>query len=476
MHFPHQLRYGGRQDAAHHGPHECAVERQVSFRHPGRGGEAALVGGVVAAERADVVERPPLAAHDPVAGDEVGVGCLAGFGLEHRLVKARRQHVDHVDIARELAVLLARHAGGDENSEMSDGFVDRVDDRLAVGADLVDVLVEIEDPSERLLRRRDVVALRAEHHDRRADAAEIDRASVGKLDPTGREVVADEELVDDELDLFRVEIDVAAPPALEAEIARGFGVDLGIEIILLAPQRVGRVEALEILHQPGAVELAMAEIAGQRREPAAAQQAAAVAHRILAMHARPVGHRRSGDDDRTEELGPHRGQDHHGPACLAVADHAGLAVGLGVQRDHALQEDRLGTGDVLDGLPGHGIRQEADEVAGMPRLERDADLAVGLEAADPRPMSRARIHHHEGTPRRIDRDPLGRHDASQGVIDGPVELPAVHHQLDRVVEHVRRGLCQMLAVLIAALAHDVPEKDIALGGIDHVLDRGSYRA
>ena len=53
-------------------------------------------------------------------------------------------------------------------------------------------------------------------------------------DLAGGELVADEQVVDDGLDLRRVQIDVTAPPALEAEIARGLGVDLGIEIVSLA--------------------------------------------------------------------------------------------------------------------------------------------------------------------------------------------------------------------------------------------------
>src|SRR5262249_62047392 len=97
----------------------------------------------------------------------------------------------------------------------------------------------------------------------------------------------EEQLVDDELDLLRVEIDVTSPPALETEIARRFGVDLGIEIILLGPKRVGGILVLEVLHQPGAVELAVADIAGEGGEPAAAQEAAAVAHGILAVRRRP---------------------------------------------------------------------------------------------------------------------------------------------------------------------------------------------
>src|SRR5215470_6256614 len=99
------------------------------------------------------------------------------------------------------------------------------------------------------------------------------------MDSTGRELVADEQLIDDELDLFGVQVDVAAPPFLEAEITRRLGVDLGIKIVLLGPQRVGGILVFEILHQPSAVELAVAEIAGKRRQPAAAEEAAAVAHR-----------------------------------------------------------------------------------------------------------------------------------------------------------------------------------------------------
>ena len=83
-------------------------------------------------------------------------------------------------------------------------------------------------------------------------------------------MIADEQFVDDELDLLGVEVDVAAPPALETQIAFGFRVDLRIQTVLLAPQRIRRVQIFEILHQPGAVEFSGSEIAGQRCQPAAA--------------------------------------------------------------------------------------------------------------------------------------------------------------------------------------------------------------
>ena len=364
----------------------------------------------------------------------------AVFDFEHGLVQTGRQRVDQVDVAGELLVLLLCHAAGDEYAQMADALVDGVDDGLAEAADFVDVFIEIENPSQRLLRRRDVVALRAEHHDRGADIAQIDGDAAGSAYVAGGEIVADEELIDNELDLLGVEIDVAAPPALEAEITLRLGVDLGIEIVLLAPQRVRRILIFEILHQPGAVEFAVTEVASQRGQPTAAEQAAAIAHRILAAHARPIGQRRAGDDDGPEQLGPDRGQHHDGPASLAIADHARLAVGLRMQRGDLFEEHGFGAGDVFDGLTRHRVGQEADEIAGMSGLERNADLTVRLEAANARAMSGARIDDDERPALRIDLDALRRNDPGQDVIDRALEGAAVEDQLDAVVEHVGRIL------------------------------------
>ena len=53
--------------------HECAVEREVGLGHSRGGCEPPLVGRIVAAERADVVQRPCFAAHHPIAGREIGI-------------------------------------------------------------------------------------------------------------------------------------------------------------------------------------------------------------------------------------------------------------------------------------------------------------------------------------------------------------------------------------------------------------------
>ena len=189
---------------------------------------------------------------------------------------------------------------------------------------------------------------------------------------------------------------------LELDEALALGIHLRPQVVVLGPQRVGGIQVLEILDQVPAVELAVAQVAGQRRHPAAAGQTAGVAHRVLAFHAGPVRQRRTGDDDRAEQLGPDRGHQQHGPAALAVADDAGLAFCLGMQRDDAFQEHRLGVHDVFDGLARHRVGRETDEVAGMAGMHGHADFAVGLEAADARPVPGARIDHHERPLQRIE--------------------------------------------------------------------------
>ena len=152
-----------------------------------------------------------------------------------------------------------------------------------------------------------------------------------------------------------------------------------------------------------------------------------------------------------------RRQHHHRPAGLAVSDHAGLAVGFGMQGDDFFEEHRFGAGDVSDGLARHGVGQEADEIAGVPGFQRDADLAVGLEPADARAVTGAGVDDDEGPPRRIDLDARRRNHPREAIIDRPFEPAAVDDQLHLVVEHMRSGLGHVLAILVAALADHVRE-------------------
>jgi len=137
--------------------------------------------------------------------------------------------------------------------------------------------------------------------------------------------------------------------------------------------------------------------------------------------------------------------------------------------NHLLDEDGFGMGDPFDGLARHGLRQEPDEVAGMPRLHGDANLAVGLEAADAGTVTGARIDHDEGPALHIDLDALGRNDAHQRIVDRLFQLAAVDDQFGGITQHMRRGLGDMFPVLIAALAHDVQKQHAALPGIEHIF-------
>jgi hypothetical protein len=83
------------------------------------------------------------------------------------------------------------------------------------------------------------------------------------------------------------------------------------------------------------------------------------------MHARPIRKRRAGDDDGSEQLGAERRQNHHRPSTLAIADDAGLAIRVGVQRRDLLEKNRLGARNILDGLPGHWFGEEAHEITRM---------------------------------------------------------------------------------------------------------------
>src|SRR5262245_28304993 len=112
----------------------------------------------------------------------------------------------------------------------------------------------------------------------------------------------------------------------------------------------------------------------------------------------------------------------------------------------------------------------------MASFERNADFAVGLDADDSRAVARARIDDDERPARQIELDARRRNDLHESVVDRPIERPAIDEKLHLVIEHVWGALRQMLAILVAALAHDVPEQHTALRGIDQIFHRRSKYA
>jgi uncharacterized protein YegP (UPF0339 family) len=66
-----------------------------------------------------------------------------------------------------------------------------------------------------------------------------------------RELVADEQILDDPADLLAVHEIKAGPPALEFEKARGAAVNIGEQVAVLAEPAFAGVEQFEIQHQMG---------------------------------------------------------------------------------------------------------------------------------------------------------------------------------------------------------------------------------
>src|SRR5439155_18079883 len=173
----------------------------------------------------------------------------------------------------DLRVLLLRNLTRNEDPEMTDVRMNQSHDRLAVGFDLFGARVDIADPIERLLRRRDVVAHRRKDDDRLLDRLQIEIASRTQPRFALRQLVADEEIVDYPADLLFVHQVVAAPPALELEKALGLDVDVVEQVVILVEDRVGWIQIFEVLDEIGAIELAAAQVAREQRQPLAAEAA-----------------------------------------------------------------------------------------------------------------------------------------------------------------------------------------------------------
>src|ERR1044072_8844520 len=106
---------------------KLAVNGKIGLRHPRGRRETPLIRRIVAAERADVIQRSRLTAHEPLSGCKLGVRGVLALALEYRLVEPGRQRIDQVDITGKLVVLFFGDAAGNEDAKMANGLVDRID-------------------------------------------------------------------------------------------------------------------------------------------------------------------------------------------------------------------------------------------------------------------------------------------------------------------------------------------------------------
>ena len=179
-----------------------------------------------------------------------------------------------------------------------------IHDRLTGGANGFDVPIQIEDPAKRLRRRTDVVLCRREHDDRRGDRAQVKGLTIAGAELVAGQLVADEQVVDQELQFIAVQLNEVAPPLFKLKVTIRIAVDMRVDLVLFAPQPVRRVQHVEVQDQSGAVDFAIAKIAGHRGKPTATEETAGITHRILAVYALPVRHRRTRDQAGPEQIRP----------------------------------------------------------------------------------------------------------------------------------------------------------------------------
>ena len=172
-------------------------------------------------------------------------------------------------------------------------------------------------------------------------------------------------------------------------------------------------------------------------------------------------------------MGCDAGEHHERPATLAVADDERLFFGVRVQLAHFLQKRDFCGRHCFDGLARQRLGKERHEITRMCVLQRDADLAVHLEAADAGAVACARVDDDERTLVRIGRGVTCRHpELHERVIRGPLELASIEDHVVFEDEHRRLPGLLVLDVIVAAVAQHIGREDRALPCIDPVFHRG----
>ena len=232
---------------------------------------------------------------------------------------------------------------------------------------------------------------------------------------------------------------------------------------------LARIQIVEVGDEPGAVEDAAAQIAQEAGGPSATEQAAAVAHRILAAHAGPVGQRRAGKDQRPDQIRAHAGGHYGMPTGLAVPEHQRLRDGVGLQLDHLLQEHGKCVRNIFDRLTFHRVDREADGVDRMFRFEGLTDLAYRLESPNARPLAGTRVDHDHRGFGVVNHRARGRHDPHQGIVHRSRQAVPSQDNLVVVDRHGVDRPGSHLRLLVAGPPENIEEDERTLPKIGGIL-------
>ena len=181
--------------------------------------------------------------------------------VDGHFIKTGRQRLDGLHRRGDFGMFLLGDRGGDENAEMPDLVVNHVDDPLAANVDLMLVGIGVGDPVQRLLRRRDIVALAGENNDRRADRLEVEALPVFDL-ASPRDSVLPTKICST-IQRISASFMKWKPPHQRLEfketLARVF-FDIREEVVIFAEIIAAGIELFEIRHEMRAVENAIAKI------------------------------------------------------------------------------------------------------------------------------------------------------------------------------------------------------------------------
>ena len=289
------------------------------------------------------------------------------------------------------------------------------------------------------------------------------------------QLVADEQVFDNRHHFRAAQRVIATPPAFEIQKAFGFGVDIGQKIGVFFPDRFFRLQAFEILRQPGAIEPSIAQIAHQVRQPGPAQQATGYAHRVHAIFSCPIGQRRAVQNHRSRQAFTIGGQQCYRPARLTVAvEYRRLSrVKLGDFLNEAAQRVQ----HVRQRLAGHRFGKEHHEIDRMALVHRHAYLAVAFEPAYAGAMPGARINDDyrrffgvETVDKTVVID-LG--DLQQGIVRRSVKPARIQHSLILEIQQRWHSGPFMVAHVVDALPQSVKEQDRTL---PEILVVGNWRS
>ena len=381
--------------------------------------------------------------------------------LDLHLVETWRKRLDVRQALQDGPMFKACHTGRDKNSQMADMRVGQIDDALPCSLQVCSVGVDRRDPAKCLLRRRDVVAIGGENDERVSDSPQIGRVLIADLEQALLDLVADKQILDDGEDLLAAQEVEAPPPTLELKKALLLAVDVVEEVGVFLPNRLFRLEALEILRQPGTVEASIAEVGGQMRKPGATKQAAGQAHWVHAGFASPVRQGRAIQHHWPGQPLAVCSQQCHCPAGLAVAiEHRRLSR---VALRHVFDETSQRMQHIRQRLTRCRFGKENNEVDRMAFVHSHADFGVVFEAADAGAVAGARIDHDHG--RLVEVDAVvpavftDLRDAQQCIVGRAFKFACVEQRFIFEVEQRRHARALVFEHVVGALAQRVPEQD-----------------